>query len=45
MQGEDLAKAGEMSMTRDVRSRRVTNRKMIPEQAFSIRYNFREFLK
>ena len=41
MQGEDLAKAGEMLLTRDVRFRCATNGEMIPEQTFSIRYNFR----
>jgi len=40
MQGEDLAKAGEMLLTRDVPFRCATNGEMIPEQTFSIRYNF-----
>jgi hypothetical protein len=40
MQGEDLAKAGEMLLTRDVPFPRAINAEMIPEQTFSIRYNF-----
>jgi hypothetical protein len=41
MQGEEWAKEDDMSLNRGLPYRWATSSEMIPEQTFSIRYNFR----